>query len=373
MQAAARSHVWTSSDFDLVLRETQELPGQAYISWKKAIAGDEARVKAWAFGLEASAAPEVFVEAPYWVFVCNPKKWAIDQFLDRAVEHDTWGVRPSDRNRFAPGQLGIIRVGVDRRTTAERNGNPPLEPGIYALCEVESEAFDGTGAGDEFWAEGQGRAPGWPTVQLRYLRSFLDNPLTIARLRAEKPDISELLLNGFQAASFPISANDFRAVLALLGEELDDLPSPTPEAEVTPDKLAELEKKYLHASPEVKEQLGKTIERGPIGRLVKIATGFKCQLCDGLRLDPVGFLKKNGEPYVEAHHVMPVLKKAIGSLSASNVMTLCANHHREMHYGAIEVVVNATTFDVGIGGTLVTVPRLSVTASAHGSAKTPLS
>jgi hypothetical protein len=24
---------------------------------------------------------------------------------------------------------------------AERNGNPPLEPGIYALCEVESEAF----------------------------------------------------------------------------------------------------------------------------------------------------------------------------------------------------------------------------------------
>src|ERR1700675_672168 len=56
--------------------------------------------------------------------------------------------------------------------------------------------------------------------------------------------LSELLLNGFQAASFRISAADFRAVLSLLGEELDDLPSPARQAEVTPDRLAELEKKY---------------------------------------------------------------------------------------------------------------------------------
>ena len=364
MKAAARSRVWTSNDFDLILRETQGLPGKAYISWKKAIAGNEAKVKAWAFGLEGSTAPEVPTEAPYWVFVCNPKKWAIDQFLDRAVDHDTWGVRPSDRDRFAPGQLGIIRVGVDRRTVAERSGVAPLEPGIYALCEVESEAFDGTGAGDEYWAEGQGRAPGWPTVKLRYLRNFLDHPLTIERLRAEKPDISALLLNGFQAASFPISATDFREVLSLLGEELDDLPSPTAQADVTPGKLAEMEKKYLHASPEVKERLSKTVERGPIGRLVKKATGFRCQLCDGLGLNPIGFLKKNGEPYVEAHHVMPVSKKEVGSLSASNVMTLCANHHREMHYGEIDVVVNSTTFDVDIDGTSVSIPRLSVIAPA---------
>lgn len=178
--------------------------------------------------------------------------------------------------------------------------------------------------------------------------------------------MSELLLNGFQAASFPISAADFRDVLSLLGEELDDLPSPTAPADVTPDKLAEMEKKYLHASPEVKERLSKTVERGPIGRLVKKATGFKCQLCACLGLNPIGFLKKNGEPYVEAHHVMPVSKKEVGSLSASNVMTLCANHHREIHYGAIEVAINATTFDLNIGGATVTIPRLSVTASPSG-------
>lgn len=64
-------------------------------------------------------------EGPYWVFVCNPKKWAIDRFFDRQIEHDSWGVRPSDRGRFAPGQLGIVRVGVDRRSVAELRGKAP--------------------------------------------------------------------------------------------------------------------------------------------------------------------------------------------------------------------------------------------------------
>ena len=372
MQAAARAHAWSAKDFELILRETQRLPGQAHISWKGALATNEAKLKAWAFGLQGSNVSVVVPEeAPYWVFVCNPEKWTIDQFLQRRVEHDTWGVRPFDRNRFAPGQLGIIRVGVDRRTVAERDGSPPLEPGIYALCEVESEVFDGTGAGDKFGAEGQGRAAGWPTVKLRYLRSFLDNPLTIERLRAERPGISDHLLNGFHAASFPISATDFREVLALFGEELDDLPSPAKPTEITSDKLAELEKKYLHASPEVKARLSKAVERGPIGALVKKATGFKCQVCDALGLNPVGFLKPNGVSYVEAHHVMPVSKKQIGSLAASNVMTLCANHHRQMHYGGIDVVVNPETFEFAIGDTPVTIPRLSVVGSSAVLEKMP--
>jgi hypothetical protein len=53
-------------------------------------------------------------------------------------------------------------------------------------------------------------------MRLRYLRTHLASPLTIERLRQENPDISRLLLNGFQAASFPIPAEDFRAVLAHL-------------------------------------------------------------------------------------------------------------------------------------------------------------
>ena len=204
-------------------------------------------------------------EAPYWVFVCNPKKWAIDRFLDRRIEHDTWGIRPADRERFAPGQLGIVRVGVDRRSVLERNGHPALTPGIYALCEVESEAFPGTGANDEFWADDEGRAPGWPTVKVRYLRTYLNHPLTIERLRRERPGVSKLLLNGFQAASFPIAPGDFHAVMNLLDEALDDLPAPDAGTLPRVGNLAALEAKYLKASPEIKERISKMIERGPVG------------------------------------------------------------------------------------------------------------
>ena len=114
---------------------------------------------------------------------------------------------------FPRGQLGIVRVGIDRRTLSQLSGNRRLEAGVYALCEVESEAFDGTGANGEFWAPGQGREPGWSSVALRYLRTYRHDPLTIKRLRNERPDLSTQLLNGFEATSFPIAPNDFRAVM----------------------------------------------------------------------------------------------------------------------------------------------------------------
>lgn len=301
------------------------------------------------------------VEVPYWVFVCNPKKWAIDRFLDRNVEHDTWGVRQADRGSFAPGQLGIVRVGVDRRTVEERNGNPPLESGIYALCEVESEAFNGTGASDEFWSDGEGREPGWPTVKIRYVRTYRHRPLTIARLRAERPDVSHLLLDGFQASSFPIVASDFHAVMELLGEDVDELVTPSQQGENTSEALAALQKKYIHASPEVKERVSRYIERGSVGTQVKKALGFKCQVCDALGREPIGFFKKNGEPYVEAHHVMPVSAGEIGSFAPSNIMVVCANHHRQMHYGEINVVIGEATFDFTIEERSLKIPRCQAT------------
>lgn len=492
MQAATRAHVWTARDFERVLSESESLPGQAHLSWEKELGTNEAKVRAWAYGLQATEpvpAPEPedgivarpnppwsrdelilaldlylrFRDAPpgkdsaevaelsaflgrmqrglgltdaetfrnandvymkmmnfrrfdpeytadgrvglvrgnkqeeivwnefssdpatlaavvagihvavdgaaryanvaaaptYWVFVCNPKKWAIDKFLAQNVERDTWGIRPSDRERFAPGQLGIVRVGVDQRSAGERDGKPPLEAGIYALCEVESAAFDGTGARSEFWAPGAERAPGWPTVNIRYLKSYPAQPLTIERLRTERPDVSRLLLNGFQAASFPITEGDFHAVMALLGEDLDEL-APSPNDNPVAGQLAVLEQKYMNASPEVKVRLSKGIERGPVGNLVKKSNSFKCQVCEALGNNPIGFLKKDGEPYVEAHHVMPVSMMEVGSLSASNVMTVCANHHRQLHYGGIEVHIRDNTFEFQMGDQPVIIQRLII-------------
>jgi hypothetical protein len=81
-----------------------------------ALAAAVAGIRAGVDGSEASKQAISFsADTLYWVFVCNPKKWAIDWFLERGIERDTWGIRPSDRSRFAPGQLGIVRVGVDQR------------------------------------------------------------------------------------------------------------------------------------------------------------------------------------------------------------------------------------------------------------------
>jgi len=373
MAAAAKTRRWKREDFEAILHESLSLSGQAADLWKSEISGNEAGVKAWAFGLniDETDAPEPLPEpisvepveaeptgeAPYWVFVCNPKKWAIDRFLEQRIERDTWGVNPHHASRFAPGQLGIVRVGTDQRSAAARDGRPKLEPGIYALCEVESVAFPGTGANDGYWAEESARAPGWPTVRLRYVRSYASSPLTIERLRAEAPGISHLLLDGFQASSFQIPAQDFHAVLDMLGDDLDDLPSQEGEQDIAASRLKELEEKYLHASPEVKERIARTIERGTVGAQVKKANGYKCQLCEALGHDPLGFKKRNGQHYVEAHHVMPVARRQVGSLAASNILTACANHHRQMHYGDVAVEIADNHFEIVVDGTVLSIPR----------------
>lgn len=300
------------------------------------------------------------LDQPYWVFVCNPKKWAVDRFFDRNIEFDSWGVRPADKERFATGQLGIVRVGVDKRNATERGGRPPLDAGIYAICEVVSSSFPGTGANDEFWGVGEGREPGWPTVKIRYMHIDRENPLTIETLKEKGPELSSLLLNGFQGATFPISGADFRHVADLLNYDLDDMPPITAESDTTGEKLASLEKQFLKASPEIKERVSRTIERGPVGHAVKKALGFKCQLCYAMGLHPLGFAKKNGEFYVEAHHVMPVAALQLGSLAASNIMVLCANHHRQIHYGRVQVLIAAGTFNVILDGTEYRIARPAV-------------
>ena len=50
---------------------------------------------------------------------------------------------------------------------------------------------------------------------------------------------------------------------------------------------------------------------------------------------------------------MPVSKLEVGSLAAANVMTVCANHHRQMHYGDIDVAITPDFFQFTIDGTPV--------------------
>lgn len=52
----------------------------------------------------------------------------------------------------------------------------------------------------------------------------------------------------------------------------------------------------------------------------------RCEYCGEL-----GFLKPNGEHYLEAHHLLALSED--GPDTPENVVALCATHHREAHYG----------------------------------------
>ena len=92
---------------------------------------------------------------------------------------------------------------------------------------------------------------------------------------------------------------------------------------------------YEGASPETTERLMKSIERGNVGELVKKMSGYRCQVCKAIGMEMLAFRTKAGNTYVEAHHVVPVSLGKTGTLSPRNVISVCASHHREMHYGAI--------------------------------------
>lgn len=97
--------------------------------------------------------------------------------------------------------------------------------------------------------------------------------------------------------------------------------------------ISKLEQKMKKATPEVKQRIASFIERGTIAKKVKQLNKYKCQICEAQGNNPHSFKKPDGTYYVEAHHVAPVSSKKEGVLSMANIITVCANHHRQLHYG----------------------------------------
>ena len=62
------------------------------------------------------------------------------------------------------------------------------------------------------------------------------------------------------------------------------------------------------------------------------SSGYKCEIGNH-----TSFTDKNGQNYVEGHHLIPMSKEAYFDKSlnqAANIVCLCPNCHREIHYGA---------------------------------------
>ena len=97
--------------------------------------------------------------------------------------------------------------------------------------------------------------------------------------------------------------------------------------------IINIEEKYRNAIPEIKEIISKRIERGSFSNRFKQIAGYKCMICDRMGHSPFSFSKPNGDYYIEVHHIIHVSDLVEGSLSSANLITVCANHHRQLHYG----------------------------------------
>ncbi len=80
-----------------------------------------------------------------------------------------------------------------------------------------------------------------------------------------------------------------------------------------------------------------------VADLLKRQRDHVCQLCG-----TVGFVKRRGGHYAETHHVVELSKG--GGLQSFNVIVVCAQCHRKLHYAAVSVVSAGGGYEVTING-----------------------
>jgi len=271
----------------------------------------------------------------YWIFFCNPKKWNIDEFLESGTIYDNFTVRDWHKDQFAKGQLGLVRVGHDNRIKDQLR-REKLERGIYAVVEVLGETELKEEPAPDYWNDNDLGGKKY-RVDIKYLKNLLDKPILIKNLKSDSYNYDKHLIDGFQSSTMPLEAETFNRIIEKIGEINLDFTDEKFESE---EDIVKLEKKYKNAVPEVKTRVSKYIERGKIAQQFKKKTGFKCQICDELGDDPYVFEKENGEYYIETHHIDAVSNLNEGSLGISNLITVCPNHHRQLHYGKVDILGN---------------------------------
>lgn len=281
----------------------------------------------------------------YWTFFCNPRIWEIDKFLKLGIEDSIYKVTKSHREYFEEGQMGIIRVGKDNRTKKELGEREKLKRGIYSIVKIHSTANFITDDNDPFWLDEEQRGKKEWRVHIKYLANHLDNPILLDDLKEmEEFEDEKVLINGMPTTTWPLGEKAFNKILEISDLNLEKNNQARKEYIFNVDDIERLIKKYENATPRIKEVISRKIERGQISNAIKKYYDYECMICKAKDLNPLGFQKANGEYYIETHHFFPVSKLKKGSLGWTNLMTLCANHHRQIHYGNIEIISSNDDF-----------------------------
>ena len=111
--------------------------------------------------------------------------------------------------------------------------------------------------------------------------------------------------------------------------------------------------KYSSMPPEERRRQVAGLHRpSSIGRILKQLYGTKCWVCG-----EEGFQKRTGNQYAEAHHVEEVHTRVLGVLGSRNIIIVCANCHRKLHYADVDVRGTEAGWEITINGKLYQVYR----------------
>ncbi len=134
----------------------------------------------------------------YWTFFNNPQKWEIDKELTAKGEIFSYRVTHK-LERFNRGDMGVIRVGPDKRSKKVRGKREKLEAGIYAVVQILEPNPDGG-------------------IQLKIIQNCLNNPVLLDTLKADHRFKDKYILNGYQGSSMPLQEKAYEIIIKELAQ-----------------------------------------------------------------------------------------------------------------------------------------------------------
>ena len=164
-----------------------------------------------------------------------------------------------------------------------------------------------------------------PTAPKRTRGYYDDQTLLVLDLTSTDTEVRARIVGEVPSA---VRAGDAMRTARPTKYALDDLGLPPPGVD-EPDRVWGISGGYRR-DPRVREYV------------IQQAHG-RCEYCRAL-----GFALPNGSSYLEAHHILGLA--ALGPDTVANVVALCANHHREAHYGLERVELNTKLAKLKSGG-----------------------
>ena len=309
------------------------------------------------------------MENNIWTFFANPKYWYVDDFL-KSKKSDSeiyYSINTHHKDRFKIGDIGVIRVGKDSRNKSQLDSKEKMNSGVYAIVKVMSTPELVKDNDSEFYANKDDADKEKWRVKIKVTKNLIDSPIVFNEKNKVELENDKFLVNGFQRATMPLEKDVFYNILALI-DESNNMSIDTYEKIIGIKNLGNsvkgielLNRIYANSIIEQKERLVKTIERGSIAKEIKKHIKYKCQMCEVLGENPYSFKKNNGEYYVETHHIIPVSDTKNSKLSVENLICLCPNHHRQVHYGNVELINNNDTYlEYNIDGIQVKIDKIKL-------------